>query len=399
MFDHIEEGLREFKLGNPILVVDCESRENEGDIIFPAHAATQAKLNFCVSECKGLVCIAIDVKTATRLNLSPVSSNHKDPFHTAFYDSIDATENFGITTGISAKERAITAAQIANPSSKPTDFIKPGHLFPVVAKENGVLVRSGHTEAAVDLCKLTGHEPAAIICEVMDVDGNMMRRNGLAEMAKKHNLKIISIQQLIDYRNQTENHLIAISKSRLPTEFGQFEIAIFQNKLTGREHVLISMNKTTLKPIVRIHSECLTGDVFGSLRCDCQQQLHKSLSMIAENGNGYLVYLKGHEGRGIGIGNKIAAYSLQDQGHNTYEANELLGLPRDNRNYIEAIWMLKLLHLDHFDLISNNPEKIESLKKVGFTFDVIQEPVLSNEMNQQYLTDKINLGNHKLKII
>ena len=399
MFDHIEEGLREFKLGNPILVVDDESRENEGDIIFPADTATQAKLNFCAIECKGLVCIAIDSKIATRLNLSPVSSNHKDPFHTAFYDSIDATERFGITTGISAKERAITAAQIANPNSNAKDFIKPGHLFPVVAKENGVLARSGHTEAAVDLCKLTGHEPAAIICEVMDVDGNMMRRNGLAEMAKKHNLKIISIQQLIDYRNQTENHLIAISRSSLPTEFGQFEIEIFQNKLTGREHVLISMKKTTLKPIVRIHSECLTGDVFGSLRCDCQQQLHKSLSMIAENGNGYLIYLKGHEGRGIGIGNKIAAYSLQEQGHNTYEANELLGLPRDNRNYIEAIWMLKLLQLDHFDLISNNPEKIESLKKVGFTFDVIQEPVLSNEMNQQYLTDKINLGNHKLKII
>ena len=399
MFDHIEEGLREFKLGNPILVVDDESRENEGDIIFPADTATQVKLNFCAVECKGLVCIAIDSKIATRLNLSPLSSNHKDPFHTAFYDSIDATERFGITTGISAKERAITAAQIANPNSNAKDFIKPGHLFPVVAKENGVLVRSGHTEAAVDLCKLTGHEPAAIICEVMDIDGNMMRRDGLKEMAKKHNLKLISIQQLIDYRNQTENHLIAISRSSLPTEFGQFDIEIFQNKLTEREHVLVSMKKTTLKPIVRIHSECLTGDVFGSLRCDCQQQLHKSLSMIAENGNGYLIYLKGHEGRGIGIGNKIAAYSLQEQGHNTYEANEILGFSKDNRNFTDAIWMLQHLGIGDFELISNNPSKINALQAAGFQFVVKQLPVEANPYNQQYLDDKINLGNHRLKFL
>jgi len=399
MFDRIEDALEEFKKGNPILVVDDESRENEGDIIFPADSATQEKLNFCASEGKGLVCIAIDSMIANRLNLSPVNSNHKDPFHTAFYDSIDAAEHFGISTGISAKERAITAAQVANPNSRPNDFIKPGHLFPVVAKDNGVLVRSGHTEAAVDLCKLTGHEPAAIICEVMDAEGNMMRRDGLIEMSKNHKLNIISIQQLIDYRNQNENQLIFISKSSLPTPFGNFEIEIFQNKLTSREHVLISMKKNENKPIVRIHSECLTGDVFGSLRCDCQQQLHNSLSLIAENGNGYLIYLKGHEGRGIGLGNKIAAYSLQEQGHNTYEANEKLGFPRDNRNYIDAIWMLKSLKIDSFQLISNNPEKIKSLIEAGFNFDILQSPVLTNEMNQQYLSDKIKLGNHNLKLI
>lgn len=397
MFNTIEEALLAFKNGNPILVVDDESRENEGDIIFPADAATQEKLNLCASQAKGLICVAIDPKIAKRLNLFPVASNHLDPFHTAFYDSIDAIPQLGITTGISAKERAITAIHIANPNSQPTDFIKPGHLFPVVAKINGVLVRQGHTEAAVDLCKLTGHEPAAIICEVMDEDGNMMRRNELFEFAKRLDLKAISIQQLVDYRNQSENHLLFVSKSLLPTSFGNFDIEVYENILSGDEHVLISMKNTNNKPIIRIHSECLTGDIFGSLRCDCQQQLHSALSLIADNGHGYIVYLKGQEGRGIGIGNKIAAYALQEQGLNTYEANEKLGLPKDNRNYIEAIWMLKALSIDDFYLISNNPEKINALTKAGFLYNILQVGVTSTSHNQQYLSDKIEIGKHTIK--
>ena len=397
MFNTIEETLLAFKNGDPILVVDDESRENEGDIIFPADTATQEKLNLCAVEAKGLVCIAMDPKIAKRLQLSPVASNHMDAFHTAFYDSIDATAALGITTGISAKERSITAAHIANPNSKPTDFIKPGHLFPVVAKTNGVLVRQGHTEAAVDLCKLTNHEPAAIICEVMDQDGNMMRRDGLFEFAKRLNLKVITIQQIIDYRNKTENHLLFVSKAELPTSFGAFEIEVFENILTGVEHVLISMKKSENKPIVRIHSECLTGDIFGSLRCDCQQQLHTALSLISQNGHGYIVYLKGQEGRGIGIGNKIAAYALQEQGLNTYEANEKLGLPKDARNYIDATWMLKAMHIDDFYLMSNNPLKIKALTDAGFAFNILQVPVTSNEKNAQYLNDKIELGKHTIK--
>ncbi len=397
MFNTIEEGLAAFKSGNPILLIDDESRENEGDIIFPADAATQEKLNLCATHAKGLVCIAIDSKTAKRLNLSPVASNHMDPFHTAFYDSIDANPNFGITTGISAKERAITAGHIANPNSKPNDFIKPGHLFPVVAKTNGVLVRQGHTEAAVDLCKLTGHEPAAIICEVMDSEGNMMRREGLFEFATKLELKVINIQQIVDYRNETENHLFFVSKSALPTPFGNFDIEVYENILTGVELVLISMRETENKPIVRIHSECMTGDIFGSLRCDCQQQLHSALSLIAENGHGYIVYLKGQEGRGIGIGNKIAAYALQEQGLNTYEANEKLGLPKDNRNYLEAIWMLKALSIDEFYLLSNNPEKVDALTKAGFSFNILQVGITATSHNQQYLTDKIEIGKHTIK--
>jgi 3,4-dihydroxy 2-butanone 4-phosphate synthase/GTP cyclohydrolase II len=397
MFNTIEETLLAFKNGNPILVVDDESRENEGDIIFPADAATQEKLNLCAAQAKGLVCIAIDTSIAKRLNLSPVASNHLDPFHTAFYDSIDAVPHLGITTGISAKERAITAAHIANPNSKPADFIKPGHLFPIVSKTNGVLVRQGHTEAAVDLCRLTGHEPAAIICEVMDSEGNMMRREGLFEFAKRLDLKVITIQQIVDYRNQTENHLLFVSKASLPTSFGEFEIEVFENILTGKEQVIISMKKSENKPIVRIHSECLTGDIFGSLRCDCQEQLHSALSLIAENGHGYIIYLKGQEGRGIGIGNKIAAYAIQEQGLNTYEANEKLGLSKDSRSYIDAIWILKALNIDDFFLITNNPEKINAITKARFSFNILQVGVTSTSHNQQYLSDKIELGKHTIK--
>ena len=399
MFDAIEEVLVEFRNGNPILVVDDESRENEADIVFPAAAATQSKLNFCASEGKGLVCIAIDLQTAKRLDLSPVKSNKKDAFHTAFYDSVDAAASFGISTGISAKERAITAFQIANPQSKPDDFIKPGHLFPVVAKEGGVLVRNGHTEAGVDLCRMTGHEPAAIICEVMDAEGNMMRRNELFVMAREKQMKIISIQQIIDYRIKTENPLVSVSKSSLPTRFANFEMEVFKNTLTGSEHLLVSLKHNQEVPLVRIHSECLTGDVFGSLRCDCQQQLMSSLAAIAAQGHGHVVYLRGHEGRGIGIGNKVAAYALQEKGHNTYEANELLGLPKDNRSFRDAIWMIRSLVLGDFELISNNPAKINAMQDAGFKFVVKQLPVEANPYNQQYLEDKINLGNHRLKFL
>jgi len=225
----------------------------------------------------------------------------------------------------------------------------------------------------------------------------MMRREGLFEFATKLELKVINIQQIVDYRNETENHLLIVSKSALPTPFGNFDIEVYENILTGVELVLISMRETENKPIVRIHSECMTGDIFGSLRCDCQQQLHSALSLIAENGHGYIVYLKGQEGRGIGIGNKIAAYALQEQGLNTYEANEKLGLPKDNRNYLEAIWMLKALSIDEFYLLSNNPEKVDALTKAGFSFNILQVGITATSHNQQYLTDKIEIGKHTIK--
>ncbi len=422
MFDTVADALDAFKLGTPIIVVDDEDRENEGDIVFPASLATQDKINFCATYARGLVCIAIAPKIAHKIGIQPVPTNHADPFHTAFHDSIDAIPAFGITTGISAKERAITAQQVVAENASAADFIKPGHLFPVVAKEGGVLVRKGHTEAAVDLCLLTEHQPAAIICEIMDEAGDMLRREGLKLFAKKHQLKMITIQQIVEYRKmyfpkapevikaENVNSLTQtgalkkhgaiefISSATLPTEFGIFEIKVFKNNLSNIEHVVLYMATNQFnKPFVRFHSECLTGDVFGSVKCDCKAQLNDALKTIAENGHGYLVYLKGHEGRGIGIGNKIAAYALQDQGENTYQANKSLGLPEESRNYVDAIEILNFLSINDFKFISNNPDKIAALDNAGFIFETITTPAFVTAENKKYLEDKIRIANHQLK--
>jgi 3,4-dihydroxy 2-butanone 4-phosphate synthase/GTP cyclohydrolase II len=415
MFDHVQEALDAFKLGQPIILVDDEDRENEGDIVFPAALATQEKINFCAKYARGLVCIAMHQTIAKQIGIAPVHTNHADPFHTAFYDSIDAIPAFGITTGISAKERAITARQVVDSTSKPTDFIKPGHLFPVVAKEGGLLVRKGHTEAAVDLCLLTDLAPAAIICEIMDEDGDMLRRNGLVDFAKTHQLKMISIEQLLEHRkavaldlklqlsDQKKSTSIGdapmelIAEAQLPTEFGLFKSLVFQNSLTKEAHVVLLMDtELSNKPIVRFHSECLTGDVFGSVRCDCKAQLINALEQIAKNKHGYLIYLKGHEGRGIGIGQKIAAYALQDKGEDTFQANLSLGLPEDNRNYQDAIAILNQLHVNDFSFITNNPDKIAAIQDAGFQFEQIVVPPFVTEQNRKYLQDKANIANHKI---
>lgn len=415
MFDTVQEALDAFKLGQPIILVDDEDRENEGDIIFPAALASQDKINFCAKYARGLVCIAMHPSVAKQIGIAPVNSNHADPFHTAFYDSIDAIPALGITTGISAKERAITARQVVSPSAKPSDFIKPGHLFPVVAKEGGLLVRKGHTEAAVDLCLLTDMAPAAIICEIMDEEGDMLRRKGLVDFAKTHQLKMISIEQLIEYRksiapdlkmqsselNKTTEFVNTtmelIAEAQLPTEFGLFKSLVFENKNTKEAHVVLFMDsEKSNKPIVRFHSECLTGDVFGSVRCDCKAQLTNALEQIAKNKHGYLIYLKGHEGRGIGIGQKIAAYALQDQGENTFQANLSLGLPEDARNYQDAIAILKHLHVNQFSFITNNPDKVAAIQDAGFQFEQMIVPPFVTEQNKKYLQDKANIANHKI---
>lgn len=427
MFDNVQEAFNAFKLGQPIILVDDEDRENEGDIVFPAALASQEKINFCVKYARGLVCIAMHQTIAKQIGIAPVNTNHADPFHTAFYDSIDAIPALGITTGISAKERAITARQVVGPSAKPSDFIKPGHLFPVVAKEGGLLVRKGHTEAAVDLCLLTDLAPAAIICEIMDEEGDMLRRNGLVDFAKTHQLKMISIEQLVAYRktfakdlkiNLVERNLdqyqssdpnktteIAqttmelIAQSKLPTAYGLFKSLVFQNSTTKESHVVLSMDaELSNKPIVRFHSECLTGDVFGSVRCDCKAQLNNALEQIAKNKHGYLVYLKGHEGRGIGIGQKIAAYALQDGGENTYQANLSLGLPEDDRNYQDAIAILKQLAVNDFSFITNNPDKIAAIQDAGFQFEQIIVPPFVTAHNKKYLQDKATIANHKITL-
>jgi 3,4-dihydroxy 2-butanone 4-phosphate synthase/GTP cyclohydrolase II len=415
MFDTVQEALDAFKLGQPIILVDDEDRENEGDIVFPATFATQEKINFCAKYARGLVCIAMHPSVAKQIGIAPVNTNHADPFHTAFFDSIDAIPALGITTGISAKERAITARQVVDPSAKPTDFIKPGHLFPVVAKEGGLLVRKGHTEAAVDLCLLTALSPAAIICEIMDEEGDMLRRNGLVDFAKMHQLKMISIEQLIEYRKSvnldlkfqssdsnkstetTEATMELIAQSKLPTEFGLFKSLVFENKNSKEAHVVLCMdNEKSNKPIVRFHSECLTGDVFGSVRCDCKAQLTNALEQIAKNKHGYLIYLKGHEGRGIGIGQKIAAYALQDQGENTFQANLSLGLPEDARNYQDAITILKHLQVNQFSFITNNPDKVAAIQEAGFQFEQMIVPPFVTEQNKKYLQDKATIANHKI---
>jgi 3,4-dihydroxy 2-butanone 4-phosphate synthase/GTP cyclohydrolase II len=415
MFDTVQEALDAFKLGQPIILVDDEDRENEGDIVFPATFATQEKINFCAKYARGLVCIAMHPSVAKQIGIVPVNTNHADPFHTAFFDSIDAIPALGITTGISAKERAITARQVVDPSAKPTDFIKPGHLFPVVAKEGGLLVRKGHTEAAVDLCLLTALSPAAIICEIMDEEGDMLRRNGLVDFAKTHQLKMISIEQLIEYRKSvnldlkfqssdsnkstetTEATMELIAQSKLPTEFGLFKSLVFENKNSKEAHVVLCMdNEKSNKPIVRFHSECLTGDVFGSVRCDCKAQLTNALEQIAKNKHGYLIYLKGHEGRGIGIGQKIAAYALQDQGENTFQANLSLGLPEDARNYQDAITILKHLQVNQFSFITNNPDKVAAIQEAGFQFEQMIVPPFVTEQNKKYLQDKATIANHKI---
>jgi 3,4-dihydroxy 2-butanone 4-phosphate synthase/GTP cyclohydrolase II len=415
MFDHVQEALDAFKLGEPIILVDDEDRENEGDIVFPAALASQEKINFCAKYARGLVCIAMHQTIAKQIGIAPVNTNHADPFHTAFYDSIDAIPALGITTGISAKERAITARQVVNPSAKPADFIKPGHLFPVVAKEGGLLVRKGHTEAAVDLCLLTDLAPAAIICEIMDEDGDMLRRNGLVDFAKTHQLKMISIEQLLEHRKAValdlklqsseqkkpteiwDAPMELIAEAQLPTAFGLFKSLVFQNSHTKESHVVLLMDaELSNKPIVRFHSECLTGDVFGSVRCDCKAQLNNALEQIAKNKHGYLVYLKGHEGRGIGIGQKIAAYALQDKGENTFQANLSLGLPEDDRNYQDAIAILKQLHVNDFAFITNNPDKITAIQDAGFQFEQIVVPPFVTEQNKKYLQDKANIANHKI---
>jgi 3,4-dihydroxy 2-butanone 4-phosphate synthase/GTP cyclohydrolase II len=421
MFDHVQEALNAFKLGEPIILVDDEDRENEGDIVFPASFATQEKINLCAKYARGLVCIAMHQTIAKQIGIAPVKTNHADPFHTAFFDSIDAIPALGITTGISAKERAITARQVVDPSAKAADFIKPGHLFPVVAKEGGLLVRKGHTEAAVDLCLLTDLPPAAIICEIMDEDGDMLRRNGLVEFAKTNQLKIISIEQLIEYRKTFSKDLKfsaveqnfdqhqateisaatieLISQAQLPTEFGLFKSLVFQNTSTSESHVVLLMDtELSNNPIVRFHSECLTGDVFGSVRCDCKAQLNHALEQIASNKHGYLIYLKGQEGRGIGIGQKIAAYHLQDKGEDTFQANLSLGLPVDDRNYQDAIAILKYLRVNNFSFITNNPDKIEAIQIAGFQFEQIIVPPFVTKENKKYLQDKATFANHKITL-
>ena len=397
MFDTVEKALVDFAKGKPIIVVDDESRENEGDIIISASLATPDLVNFCVQEARGLLCIAIDDTIANRLDLRKVQSNHKDHFHTAFLDSVDAIATHGVSTGISASDRATTARLIANEKSTPADFSTPGHLFPLLAVSGGVLVRNGHTEASVDLCKLAGLPPAALICEILDKDGTMLRRAGLRNFADQHQLSIISIALLQRYRREREVICVSQSTASLPTKYGDFTIEVFRNRFTGIEHTLLSAKADLSKtPIVRLHSECLTGDVLGSARCDCGSQLKLALRAIQQHGHGYLIYVRGHEGRGIGLTAKIAAYALQEEGMNTYEANQALGYHSEQRDFSDAIEILKKLQLPTFTLLTNNPYKINLLREASFNFEVKSIQTTPTPQNRKYLSDKASIGAHSI---
>ncbi|KXG44349.1 bifunctional 3,4-dihydroxy-2-butanone-4-phosphate synthase/GTP cyclohydrolase II [Tepidibacillus decaturensis] len=397
MFATIEEAIEELQQGKVIIVVDDEDRENEGDFIALAEKATPEVINFMIRHGRGLVCVPITKERANELNLSPMVENNTDPHGTAFTVSIDYKES---TTGISAYERSQTIQALLNSKTKSEDFRRPGHVFPLIAREGGVLRRAGHTEAAVDLAKLAGAYPAGVICEVIKEDGTMARVPDLQQVAKDHELKIITIADLIKYRKEKETLVQREVEVNLPTEYGTFKVIAYTNKVDDKEHLALvkgEINQDT-PTLVRVHSECLTGDIFGSFRCDCGPQLHAALRQIEEAGQGVLLYMR-QEGRGIGLINKLRAYQLQDQGFDTVEANHKLGFPADLRDYGIGAQILKDLGVGKIRLLTNNPRKIKGLE--GHDLEVVERvPLLikPNKDNLRYLQTKKSKLGHLLHV-
>ncbi len=397
-FDPIEAALLDLKAGRAIVVVDDEGRENEGDLIGAAQFATPDMINFMAVEARGLICLAATGDRLDELDLPLMVNKNTDSNQTAFTVSVDASPQLGVTTGISAEDRARTIQAIINPQTKPADLRRPGHIFPLRAKSGGVLQRAGHTEAAVDLVSLAGLYPAGVICEIQNFDGSMARLPQLVSYAREHKLKLISIADLISYRLQNERFVVRETVTNLPSEFGRFQIYAYRNTLDNSEHVAIvkgDPQRFTQEPVmVRMHSECLTGDALGSLRCDCRMQLQAALKMIENADQGVVVYLR-QEGRGIGLINKLKAYSLQDLGLDTVEANERLGFPADLRNYGVGAQILNDLGIHKIRLITNNPRKIAGLK--GYGLEVVDRvPLLieATEFNSQYLATKAEKLGH-----
>lgn len=397
-FNSIEEAIADFKLGKPVIVADDIDRENEGDLICSGQMVTPEIINFMTKEARGLVCLAISHEIAEKLDLPQMVEQNTEKMKTAFTLSIDASEKYGVTTGISAYDRAKTIEVAIAPDAQPSDLRRPGHMFPCVSRRGGVLERIGHTEAVVDLARLAGHVAAGAMCEIMTEDGHMARRDELKEFAQKHDIKFISVADLVAYRLKSEKLISRDAAADLPTQFGNFKIYGYTNKLTGQEHVAIVKDDGSDKiPMIRVHSECFTGDVMHSLRCDCNAQLHTALSMIEEYGKGAVIYMRNHEGRGIGLVNKIKAYSLQDKGQDTIEANLSLGFPVDLRDYGVGAQIILDLGFNNFNLLTNNPKKIVGLTGYGLKIhDVINLKTDINKYNKKYLETKKEKMHHML---
>ncbi|HKK93897.1 MAG TPA: bifunctional 3,4-dihydroxy-2-butanone-4-phosphate synthase/GTP cyclohydrolase II [Longimicrobiales bacterium] len=394
-FSSIEDALADLRAGRMVIVADDEDRENEGDLVCAAEAATPENINFMAQHGRGLICVTLTAEHADRLELQPMTDANTDPKGTAFTISVDADPKFGVTTGISAYDRSKTIEVIMDPTSTPADLRRPGHIFPLRAKPGGVLRRVGQTEAGCDLARLAGFEPAGVICEIMSEDGTMARRPELERFAEAHDLKFITVAQLVAYRLQKERLVREIARAKLPTDFGEFDVIAFESLLDGREHLAVVRGDVSGQEdvLVRMHSECLTGDVFGSQRCDCGEQLQAALAQISEAGTGAVVYLR-QEGRGIGLGNKIRAYALQDGGQDTVEANESLGFKPDLRDYGIGAQILLALGLSSIRLLTNNPKKVVGLD--GYELEITgREPlrVTPNVNNEHYLeTKRLKLG-------
>ncbi|MEU2826303.1 bifunctional 3,4-dihydroxy-2-butanone-4-phosphate synthase/GTP cyclohydrolase II [Streptomyces bacillaris] len=399
--DPVEQAIRDIAAGRPVVVVDDEDRENEGDLVIAAEMATPEIVAFMMSECRGLICAPMESDELERLELPQMVADNTESMQTAFTVSVDASAAHGVTTGISAADRATTLRMLAGGVAGPADFVRPGHIFPLRARSGGVLVRNGHTEAAVDLARLAGLRPAGAIVEIAGEDGAMLRLPELVPFARKHGLTIISIEDLIAYRRSAEPTVRREAATRLPTAFGDFTAYGYRSTVDGVEHVALVHGDVTEGDgedvLVRIHSECLTGDIFQSQRCDCGPQLHASMRRITEEGRGVVVYLRGHEGRGIGLLSKLRAYELQERGVDTLDANLELGLPADARDYAAGAQILQDLGVRSLRLMTNNPEKTDAVLRHGLAVTGREPmPVQAGEHNLRYLRTKRDRMGHDL---